>query len=39
MVENMRIMVPALGGDAAPMDIVDTALVFTDNPSAADYPQ
>jgi hypothetical protein len=39
MVENMRIMIPALGGDASPMDTVDTALVFTDGPSPAEYPQ
>ncbi len=39
MVQNMRVMIPALGGDAASMDIVDTKLVFTDGPSKADYPQ
>jgi ABC-type Zn uptake system ZnuABC Zn-binding protein ZnuA len=39
MVQNMRIMIPALGGDAAAMDTVDTALVFTDGESPADYPQ
>jgi ABC-type Zn uptake system ZnuABC Zn-binding protein ZnuA len=39
MVENMRIMIPALGGDASAMDDVDTSLVFTDGPSEADYPQ
>lgn len=39
MVQNMRIMIPALGGDASPMDRVDVALVFTDGPSKADYPQ
>jgi len=39
MVQNMRIMIPALGGDASPMDRIDTSLVFTDGPSAADYPQ
>jgi ABC-type Zn uptake system ZnuABC Zn-binding protein ZnuA len=39
MVQNMRIMIPALGGDAASMDVVDTGLVFTDGESPADYPQ
>lgn len=38
MVNNMRIMIPALGGDASPMDIVDTSLVF-DEESTAKYPQ
>jgi manganese/iron transport system substrate-binding protein len=38
MVENMRIMIPALGGDAAPMDTVQTGLVFSDGPSPARYP-
>ncbi|HET9476382.1 MAG TPA: metal ABC transporter substrate-binding protein, partial [Dehalococcoidia bacterium] len=28
MINNMRILIPALGGDASPMDIVDTSLVF-----------
>jgi hypothetical protein len=39
MVQNLRIMAPALGGDASAMDNVDTSLVFTDGPSAATYPQ
>lgn len=39
MVENMRIMIPALGGDDAPMGIVDPSLVFNDGPSPANYPQ
>ncbi|MFQ5473367.1 MAG: metal ABC transporter substrate-binding protein [Dehalococcoidia bacterium] len=39
MVENMRTMIPALGGDAAPMNVVDTGLVFEDGPSTAVYPQ
>jgi ABC-type Zn uptake system ZnuABC Zn-binding protein ZnuA len=39
MVENMRNMVPALGGDAASMDNIDPGLVFTDGPSPAKYPQ
>jgi ABC-type Zn uptake system ZnuABC Zn-binding protein ZnuA len=39
MVQNMRIMLPALGGDAAALDAVDTALVFDDGASEADYPQ
>jgi ABC-type Zn uptake system ZnuABC Zn-binding protein ZnuA len=39
MVQNMRIMLPALGGDASPMDRVDTTLVFSDGESPADYPQ
>lgn len=39
MVENMRIMVTALGGAAAAMDSVDPGLVFDDGPSPARYPQ
>jgi ABC-type Zn uptake system ZnuABC Zn-binding protein ZnuA len=39
MVNNMKIMIPALGGDASAMDDVDTTLVFTDGPSTAEYPQ
>ena len=39
MVNNMKIMIPALGGDASAMDNVDTGLVFTDGESTADYPQ
>jgi hypothetical protein len=39
MVQNMRIMAPALGGDASAMDNVNTSLVFTDGPSSATYPQ
>jgi ABC-type Zn uptake system ZnuABC Zn-binding protein ZnuA len=39
MVQNMRIMAPALGGDASAMDNVDTSLVFTDGPGSATYPQ
>jgi len=39
MVQNMRTMIPALGGDAAPMDIVDTGLVFEDGPSTTVYPR
>jgi ABC-type Zn uptake system ZnuABC Zn-binding protein ZnuA len=39
MVTNMKIMIPALGGDASAVDGVDTGLVFTDGPSDADYPQ
>jgi ABC-type Zn uptake system ZnuABC Zn-binding protein ZnuA len=38
MVNNMRIMIPALGGEASPMDIVNTSLVF-DGDSTAKYPQ
>ena len=38
MVNNMRIMIPALGGDASPMDIVDTSLVF-EGGSTAKYLQ
>ena len=38
MVNNMRVMIPALGGDASPMDIVDTSLVF-EGESTAEYPQ
>lgn len=39
MVNNMKIMIPALGGDASAVDSVKTGLVFTDAPSSADYPQ
>ena len=39
MVQNMRVMVPALGGDASSMDDVDTSLVFSDGASTAVYPQ
>jgi hypothetical protein len=39
MVNNMKIMIPALGGDASAMDSVDTGLVFSDGLSGADYPQ
>jgi ABC-type Zn uptake system ZnuABC Zn-binding protein ZnuA len=39
MVQNMEIMIPALGGDAAPMQRVDPSLVFADGPGTADYPQ
>jgi ABC-type Zn uptake system ZnuABC Zn-binding protein ZnuA len=39
MVQNMGIMLPALGGDAAALDDVDPGLVFDDGPSGADYPQ
>jgi ABC-type Zn uptake system ZnuABC Zn-binding protein ZnuA len=39
MVENMRIMIPPLGGDASALDTVDAGLVFNDGPSPARYPQ
>jgi hypothetical protein len=39
MVNNMKIMIPALGGDASAMDNVDTSLVFSDGEGGADYPQ
>jgi ABC-type Zn uptake system ZnuABC Zn-binding protein ZnuA len=39
MVTNMKIMIPALGGDASAMDAVNTSLVFADGDSDADYPQ
>lgn len=39
MVENMRAMAPALGGNASAMDNVDASLVFTDGKSGAKYPQ
>jgi ABC-type Zn uptake system ZnuABC Zn-binding protein ZnuA len=39
MVQNVRIMAPALGGDASALDNVDTSPVFTDGPSSAIYPQ
>jgi ABC-type Zn uptake system ZnuABC Zn-binding protein ZnuA len=38
MVENMRIMLPALGGDASAFDDVPTGLVF-EGESPAEYPQ
>lgn len=38
MVNNMRIMIPALGGDASPVDIVDTSLVF-EGETTTKYPQ
>ena len=38
MVQNMRIMIPALGGSAEPLDTVDTSPVF-DGLSTARYPQ
>ena len=38
MVNNMRIMIPALGGDPSPMDIIKTGLVFKGD-STAKYPQ
>jgi ABC-type Zn uptake system ZnuABC Zn-binding protein ZnuA len=39
MVQNLRIMAPALGGNASAMDNVDTSPVFTDGPSSTTYPQ
>jgi ABC-type Zn uptake system ZnuABC Zn-binding protein ZnuA len=39
MVNNMKVMLPALGGDASAMDAVKTGLVFDDGQSTADYPQ
>ena len=39
MVENIRSMVPALGGDASSVDRIETGLVFPDGPSGASYPQ
>jgi ABC-type Zn uptake system ZnuABC Zn-binding protein ZnuA len=39
MVQNMRIMLPPLGGSASALDSVPTGLVFTDGPSEAEYPQ
>ena len=39
MVQNMRIMIPALGGDATPMERVNVTLVFEDGSSGARYPQ
>jgi len=38
MVNNMRVMIPALGGDASPMESVETGLVF-EGESTAEYPQ
>lgn len=38
MVNNMRILIPALGGDPSPMDIVDTSLVF-EGESTARYAE
>ncbi len=37
-VSNLRIMIPALGGDASPLDAVNVGPVF-DGPSEAFYPQ
>ncbi|HUF54021.1 MAG TPA: metal ABC transporter substrate-binding protein [Dehalococcoidia bacterium] len=39
MVENMRIMISALGGDASVMDAVQTGPVYTDGEGDAVYPQ
>lgn len=39
MVQNMRIMVPALGGSAAALDGIDTSPAFKDGASNARYPQ
>lgn len=39
MLQNMQIMIPALGGDAAALDGFDASLVFTDGESGAVYPQ
>jgi ABC-type Zn uptake system ZnuABC Zn-binding protein ZnuA len=38
MLHNMQVMVPALGGDTAPLDMVDPSLVFNGE-SRAQYPQ
>jgi ABC-type Zn uptake system ZnuABC Zn-binding protein ZnuA len=35
---NMEVMIPALGGDAASIGLVNPALVFDDGPSPAMYP-
>ncbi|HXG37104.1 MAG TPA: metal ABC transporter substrate-binding protein, partial [Dehalococcoidia bacterium] len=37
MMENMRIMISALGGDASAIEQVDPSLVFNDGPSRANY--
>jgi ABC-type Zn uptake system ZnuABC Zn-binding protein ZnuA len=39
MKRNMEIMIPALGGDAASIGLVNPALVFDDGESTAEYPQ
>jgi ABC-type Zn uptake system ZnuABC Zn-binding protein ZnuA len=39
MKQNMEIMIPALGGDAASIALVDPSLVFDDGDSTASYPQ
>ena len=39
MVENIRNMVPALGGDSSSIANIETGLVFSDGPSGASYPQ
>ncbi len=39
MVQDMQIMIPALGGDAAPMARVQPGLVFGDGPSPAKYAE
>ena len=38
MLENMRIMIPALGGAVDALQSVDPSLVFGDGPSGAKYP-
>jgi ABC-type Zn uptake system ZnuABC Zn-binding protein ZnuA len=39
MLEDMRTMIPALGGNVDALQSVDPSLVFTDGPSPAKYPQ
>ena len=39
MLEDMRTMIPALGGNVDALQSVDPGLVFTDGPSPAKYPQ
>ena len=39
MLEDMRSMIPALGGTVDALQSVDPSLVFTDGPSPAKYPQ
>ena len=39
MLEDMRTMIPALGGNVDALQSADPSLVFTDGPSPAKYPQ
>ncbi len=39
LLKNMKAIIPALGGDAAPLGRVKPGLVFSDGPSSAQYTQ